>query len=1223
MTAVAYEEFLKEKVSFERAFGFDVDDAALSPVLKPHQRAIVKWCLAGGRRAIFAAFGLGKGIIQLELLRQIGSREGGRQLIVCPLGVRQEFRRDAVNLLGMEAPRFVRHTADVEGDGLYLTNYESIRDGRLDARLFDAVSLDEAAVLRNFGTVTSQTFTTAFAHCRYRFVATATPSPNEYRELFEYAHFLGIMDRGQCMAQPLDASVLTPTGWAKMGSLSVGDRVIAGDGTPTEVIGVYPQGVKEIVKVTFSDGTSTRCTRDHLWLTQTAYQWTAERKYRNRGSLTHDVGRWKTPRSYWSVRTADDIAATLKTAGGGKNHRAPMVGAVDFDPQPVEVDPWMLGFLLGDGCLRRTSVGFATGDQWVVEEMGRKAQPLGLRVRPVAATHWTGSPNYSYYLTGGPAGKQGPGKETNAVLRGVRRYGLLGLRAWEKFVPDPYLVNDADVRLQVLQGLMDADGDISPDGTTHYTTTSDRLADDVTHLVHSLGGTVFRRTYQGAGWNSESVGRTAHRLTIKLPNGFVPFRLPRKAERVGDRTQRNVPRRFIVSIETVDHAEAQCIAVADPDHLYVTDDFIVTHNTRFTKRDSTKANHLTLLPNMEEEFWLWVASWAIFLQSPADLGFDPAGYVLPELDVVWHEIPTPAGTYASPDRDGQGRLVRDSSLGVVDAAREKRDTLNDRLTRLLDIIEQYQQAGDLDQLIVWVDLNDEQRAVERLLADCRLTFSSIYGSLPTEEAERRLEEWRDGHTQVLVAKPVMLGEGVNLQRCNKAVFLGVTFKFAATFQAIHRIQRYGQERTCRVDFVHAESERTVVGSLQRKWEQHKETTERMSQIIAEHGLSHASLIESLTRSIGVERIEMSGHGWSLALNDTVTEAALIGDGAVDLVVTSIPFGTLYEYSTAVEDFGHTESPEHFWAQMDFLTPQLLRMLAPGRVYCCHVKDRIVFGNTTGAGYSTVEPFHAQAILHSQRHGFDFLGMITVLTDVVRENNQSYRLGWSEQCKDGSKMGVGTPEYVLLFRKPQSDRTKGYADVPVVKDKETYSRARWQTDAHSFWRDPGDRLLTPADFDDLPTGARSKLFEAWTQANVYDYPLHVRIGEHIDARGQLPATFMAFAPASWHPDIWHDIVRIRTLNTEQARRGLDQHVCPMPFGIVDRLIERYSNPGDLVYDPFMGIGTVAVRALHLGRRGRGVELHPGYFADAVRYCQTEEAKVNTPSLFDLLDSGATS
>ena len=112
--------------------------------------------------------------------------------------------------------------------------------------------------------------------------------------------------------------------------------------------------------------------------------------------------------------------------------------------------------------------------------------------------------------------------------------------------------------------------------------------------------------------------------------------------------------------------------------------------------------------------------------------------------------------------------------------------------------------------------------------------------------------------------------------------------------------------------------------------------------------------------------------------------------------------------------------------------------------------------------------------------------------------------------------------------------------------------------------------------------------------------------------------MALAPASTDPGVWHDVNRMLTLNNSQSHKAQVMHVCPLQFDIVDRLIRRYSNEGDLVFDPFGGLQTVPMRALKLGRRGRGVELNPGYFLDGVRYMQSMESEVSSPSLFDLLD-----
>ncbi len=839
MASNTYQAFLEAKAPTTSLDGRpDITAGDIHPMLFPHQRAIVEWAVRGGRRAIFAAFGLGKSVMQLETLRLV-TPPGARSLIICPLGVRAEFRHDA-ELLGIDVT-FVRRSDEVDGPGTYITNYESVRDGKLDVGLFTAVSLDEASVLRSFGSKTYISFLQLFDQVPYRFVATATPSPNRYKELIHYAGFLGVMDTGQAL-------------------------------------------------------------------------------------------------------------------------------------------------------------------------------------------------------------------------------------------------------------------------------------------------------------------------------------------------------------------------------------------TRFFQRDSTKANNLTLYPHKEEEFWLWLASWAVFLQTPADLGYPSDGYRLPELSIEFEQVTTDPSRILKYDRDGQGTMAMVESLGVESAAAEKRDTIDLRVARMLDIIEANGVSDDGEQVVLWCDLNDEQRAIEKALTAAGISWSSVHGSLSIDESERRIAAWKNRETQALIGKPVQLGQGLNLQQCNRAVFVGLTFKFNDVIQATHRIYRFGQTRPCHVHIVHTDTEQSVVSIIREKWERHREMTSIMSNLIREHGLNNVGVNERLLRSLGVERVEASGEGWTVANNDCVLETTSMDTDSVDLIVTSIPFSNHYEYTPSYNDFGHTDNNDHFWAQMDFLTPQLLRVLRPGRIYACHVKDRILFGNVTGAGASTVSPFHAEALMHGRRHGFDYMGMITVTTDVVRENNQSYRLGWSENAKDGTKMGVGSPEYILLFRKPQTDRTKGYADTPVTHDKATYTRARWQVDAHAYWRSSGERHMTPEEWVSFDTELQMTLWSEVCQSDVYDWRSHVAIGEAIDELGplQLPATFMLLEPKSWHPDVWTDVNRMVTLNTEQSRKRQAMHVCPLQFDIVDRLIERYSNEGDLVFDPFGGLFTVPYRALLMGRRGRAAELNPGYFLDGVKYLQSAERQVDMPTLFDVID-----
>jgi DNA modification methylase len=584
---------------------------------------------------------------------------------------------------------------------------------------------------------------------------------------------------------------------------------------------------------------------------------------------------------------------------------------------------------------------------------------------------------------------------------------------------------------------------------------------------------------------------------------------------------------------------------------------------------------------------------------------------MPELEVIYHEVPSPA--IRRIDRDGQVLLFGDSSMSLEAASREKRDSIDLRVAKLKEIV-----AQDPDShYIFWHDLEAERHAIKKAIPEA----VSVYGSQDLDIRERKIIDFSEGRVKYLSTKPSIAGSGCNFQCfCHKAVFVGIDYKFNDFIQSIHRIYRFLQDKPCEIHIIHTEAEREVLQVLQRKWEEHNRMLERMSEIVAEHGLNKLSA-DSLERTLGVERQIAKGRRWMAINNDCVDETSRMSDNSIDLIVTSIPFANHYEYTPSYNDFGHTENNGHFWRQMDFLTPEMLRVTQPGRLACIHVKDRILFGSVTGAGVPTVSPFHAEAIFHYIRHGWDYMGMITIVTDVVRENNQTYRLGWTEQCKDGTKMGVGSPEHVLLFRKPQTDRSRGYADIPVVKDKAEYSRSRWQVDAHALWRSNGERAVTAEEVANADPVRAKELYTKYDATHPYNYEEHVRIGEILDERDALSSTHMTLEPTSDDPFVWTDVNRMRTLNSEQNRRGLMLHICPLQYDIVDRLIRRYSNPDETVFDPFGGLMTVPYRAVLMGRQGIGVELSEQSWRDGVRYLRQAESQMSVRSLFDEIDEEA--
>jgi len=828
-----YQEFLEAKILRTGTAGFRISAGEIHKSAFPHQLDVIQWAALGGRRAIFAQFGLGKSMMQLELMKTCLQQHPGRGLIICPLGVRQEFKKEA-DRLGIQI-HYVRTTEEVLNcPGTFMiTNYERVRDGGIDVNLFTFVSLDEASILRSFGSKTYHTFLDLFTSVPYRYVCTATPSPNRYKELIHYAGFLGVMDTGQAL-------------------------------------------------------------------------------------------------------------------------------------------------------------------------------------------------------------------------------------------------------------------------------------------------------------------------------------------------------------------------------------------TRFFKRDSTKANNLTLYDHKEREFWLWVSSWAIFLTKPSDLGYSDDGYDLPPLNVHYHMVNIEQRERVI-DSWGQVKAFRDPVLDLKSASKEKRDSLGARIEKAVEIISS--DFGDDRHWLIWHHLEDERRAIEKALPEAR----TVFGTQDLDEREELLIGFGNGDYRILATKPEIAGSGCNFQTfCHSNIFLGVDYKFNDFIQAIHRTHRFQQSQPVDVHIIYTENEENVVQVLQEKWKRHDELVQKMTEIIKEFGLSHASMFDELRRTIGLERKEVNGELFTVVNNDCVLEVESMDENSVDLIHTSIPFSNHYEYTPSYNDFGHTNDNGHFWAQMDYLTPGLLRILKPGRIYACHVKDRILFGNVTGAGVPTVSPFHAEAIFHGIKHRFDYMGMITVVTDVVRENNQTYRLGWTENCKDGTKMGVGSPEYVLLFRKPQTDRSRGYADIPVTKSKDEYGRAQWQIDAHAFWRSSGNRLLTPEEIVNMDITSVSEWYRNFSINNVYDYQKHVELGKALEPHGYLPSSFMLFQPQSKDEMVWTDVNRMRTLNMEQSRNRQQQHVCPLQFDIVERIINRYTNPGELVFDPFGGLMTVPYCAIKMGRKGRGVELSEDYFKFGVEYCRDAENEKLTPSLFDCLE-----
>ena len=339
--------------------------------------------------------------------------------------------------------------------------------------------------------------------------------------------------------QPNSEPVLTPTGWRPMGTLRAGDFVIGADGAPTQVLAVFPQGEHETVRVTFSDGAFCHVGWEHLWYVQNLHQ-------KARGQVGH------------VMTTRELVDSGLRRPMGGHEQsvwHVPMVRPVQFTEKALPIEPYTLGVLLGDGCLTG-GWGVVCSDVEILEALGVPT------IRPHATAEGVGQGNVP---------KAAPA---------LRELGLAGASSSQKFVPEVYLRGSVAQRLALLQGLLDTDGYATPQGGVEFSSTAPRLIEAVCELAQSLGGTArtaeWRRpTYQGG------VGKPACRVNVKLPADTPPFRLTRKLA-AWKPPSKYPPARLIRSAEVVGREEATCIKVAAADSLYVTRDYIVTHNTSST-----------------------------------------------------------------------------------------------------------------------------------------------------------------------------------------------------------------------------------------------------------------------------------------------------------------------------------------------------------------------------------------------------------------------------------------------------------------------------------------------------------------------------------------------------------------------------------------------------------------------------------------------------------------
>lgn len=526
----------------------------------------------------------------------------------------------------------------------------------------------------------------------------------------------------------------------------------------------------------------------------------------------------------------------------------------------------------------------------------------------------------------------------------------------------------------------------------------------------------------------------------------------------------------------------------------------------------------------EEKFYRWMASWAMSIRKPSDLGYDDAGFVLPPLIVhpLWLDY-----SYTPSDQ-----LVFTGLNGLSGQRTVRRETLEMRCAKAAELV------NDSDeQWIVWTGLNDESSMMATLIPDA----IEVVGSDSPEDKAAAIEAFQDGKHRVLVTKVSIAGFGMNFQNCHNQIFVGLSYSWEEWYQAIRRCYRFGQKHPVNIYVVLTEAEREVYDTILSKEAVAKDMSEQLIGHVRRYEMEELDIASE--SAFDYQETTVKGNNWTAMLGDSCQRLGELATNSVHMSVYSPPFADLYTYSNSEMDLGNSRNYGEFFAHYAFIIRELLRVTKPGRITCVHTADiPAMMGKD---GYIGVKDFPGDVVRAYEAEGWVYHGYA-----VVAKNPQA--------------QAIRTKAKALLFvqlRKDSSDSR------PAILDRVL------------FFKKPGDNAvpITPVDNGDMNN-------ETW-----------------ID----------------WAAGIWTGIAESDTLQYQSGRDTDDEkHICPLQLGTIERCIKLYSNPGETVLTPFMGIGSEVYEAVKWGRRAIGIELKPSYFQLAVRNLRAIEARVNAPTLFDL-------
>lgn len=427
-----------------------------------------------------------------------------------------------------------------------------------------------------------------------------------------------------------------------------------------------------------------------------------------------------------------------------------------------------------------------------------------------------------------------------------------------------------------------------------------------------------------------------------------------------------------------------------------------------------------------EAFYRWMASWAMMLRTPSDLGFSNEGYVLPVLNIEHVIVDGDAQVVAQ----AQGQLFSTGMGGITGRSAARRTTIAQKVEAAAKIIN-----ASSEQWIVWCGLNDEGRDFAKVCPDAVL----VEGSDSISEKITRIGNFLDGAARVLVTKTKIAGFGLNLQNCHNMLFIGLSDSYESYYQAVRRSWRFGQASPVKVVVVISDVELPILENVQQKEVAATETVARMVEKVANYEREELGLVQ--VNKNGYHTEEMLGDGYMLLLGDCVERMQELSDNSIDLSVFSPPFLSLYVYSDSERDMGNSRTPDEFFAQFAFMQQQLMRVIKPGRNIACHVAQ--VPAKLVTDGFIGLKDFRGQIIESFLKAGFIYHGEVVIDKDPQAQAIRTHSKGllFAQLRKDASWLRPGLADYILVFRKP------GDNDVAILPD---ISNENWIEWARPIW-----------------------------------------------------------------------------------------------------------------------------------------------------------------------------